>query len=725
MTVFHLSRKDPVWTITGLCVRPDGMLVASGHFGPGMWPGDPCILTPDGDSQRITLNLKYSNSLCYDRANKRLLVAGNDGSDPRRSSDVPTGIFTMGPSAAPVTITTAGIAGHSLPIVADSRGTIFYPGYQEGARGQALLSLEPGGHPRKLADGFVQIIGLAVSDNGDVIVADAEYCKNQGAVLGVTRNGEVKVLVHERDVRPNSVAVAPDGSIFVASITGQNGDIGVVYKRDPSGVVSPYVTGLVQPRVAYDNLNQELVVANFLNFSTENSNIPAKFHNDFRILRLRKPHKEVAPFVQATATMPAQCSPASALCELQAKESVELIEGGPADLAERVNAQRKYLEPFLPPAFFSEEGIEQVIQLAFNASLEPEEGRYPKFRIIAGPNASTGSFVRFNSMTFPGGQQIPDVETLRRLAPTAASHSAALYFGEDLKGGKGTLLRCYGICDSERLLLIRNTSSANTAERETLQSPAFVLKVEGPGRIKAGILPGQLFLLKGGCLRAINSMESVNVVRDWFADIGRWQYERMKERNDVRIRELFDPARCSRIMANLWSQILWQVSDRRHGGAFVILPVNHGHWRHPHQYDIDCKFHGLIHCGEELLRFLSFCLDNTPAQGESHLYSFDLFWQRWKGDLANLVPLITDLANVDGCVVLDRRLQVLGFGGTITYRKEDGDSGGHRHLSAKSWCKKFRDGFAFVISQDGDVRVYHQSGEYGPLDPGPSIVHLT
>lgn len=723
-TIHFRHRETPGWIIAGLCVSSTGELLACGQFDPNEWPGVPVKIGDSGRILRIGTGLKYSNSLCFDPLDGRLIVAGNDGSDSRRRNDAPTGIFSLQPTGSLVTVTRVGISGLSLPVAVDRGHNIYYPGAIDGTKGQGLLRINADGEIAQVADEFAQITGLAVTEDGNLIVADAEASANQGTLLKVNLSDHtIEILVHERDIRPLSVAIANDGSIYFSSITGSNGDVGIVYKRNLNRDVIPYVTGLVQPRIAYNAVNDELIVANFLNFECGRSTIPVEFHNDIRLLRFRAPGVESDPYVQSSATIPADTAPVAAFCESPAAAAEEPSEGNAADLATRIKAQRKRLQSFLPPQFFTEEAIDRLIHLAFNASLEPEEGRYPKFRIIAGTNARIRSQVELCSTRFPSGVEVADVETLRRLAPAATSQSAALYFGEHFHGGKEGL-RCYGICDSQELLIFRPSGNDPIDEREFLQSPAFVLKVEGPGRIKAGILPGQIHLLKGGSIRTLNPLESVPVIDAWFKELGGWQHNRLSIRNEQRLRTLFDRELFAQLMTNLWSQILWQVADRRHGGAFLVLPVNHGHWRHPHQFKIDCKFRGSFHLGDAFFDFVDFCLQNTPTQGESHLYIFDLFWHRWKGDLARMVPLIADLSNVDGCVVVDRRLQVLGFGGKIEYRPTKSSGAGTRHLSAQSWCKDFPEGIAIVISQDGDVTVFCGDDKSGPLDVGSSVVQI-
>ena len=90
---------------------------------------------------------------------------------------------------------------------------------------------------------------------------------------------------------------------------------------------------------------------------------------------------------------------------------------------------------------------------------------------------------------------------------------------------------------------------------------------------------------------------------------------------------------------------------------------------------------------------------------------------------------VAGLAEVDGCVVLDRGLRVHLFGGKIRSSSAHRPSSarvldlcdwyardviieqairklGTRNQSACQFCREHPHAFAFVISQDGDLRVY-------------------
>lgn len=101
---------------------------------------------------------------------------------------------------------------------------------------------------------------------------------------------------------------------------------------------------------------------------------------------------------------------------------------------------------------------------------------------------------------------------------------------------------------------------------------------------------------------------------------------------------------------------------------------------------------------------------------------------------------VADLASVDGCVIFDRELRVHGFAARIASRTNDhaltlrnaktGDAIGAeklrglgtRHRSAIDLCRSVPNAIAFVVSQDGELRVFcsDETGAYGfeGLSPG-------
>ena len=128
----------------------------------------------------------------------------------------------------------------------------------------------------------------------------------------------------------------------------------------------------------------------------------------------------------------------------------------------------------------------------------------------------------------------------------------------------------------------------------------------------------------------------------------------------------------------------YKVSIGRHGGAFLILSSD------PRNCLTDISIGYPARQGVWFER-------SKPARGcmNSELV------EEWSDALAALT-------GVDGAVVLNKDLSLLGFGATIKASTKDDPrfQGGHRHKSAKMLCEKYEGTVAIVVSQDGPVTVY-------------------
>ncbi len=109
---------------------------------------------------------------------------------------------------------------------------------------------------------------------------------------------------------------------------------------------------------------------------------------------------------------------------------------------------------------------------------------------------------------------------------------------------------------------------------------------------------------------------------------------------------------------------------------------------------------------------------------------------------------IAKLSTADGCIVFDQGLRLLGFKGEVLVKETpdcvelDLDSEtlkakeppkpfnlnqfGTRHRSAARFCGKVSGGVVFVVSQDGDIRLFMglkdgKVGVGGPFRPTPGL----
>jgi hypothetical protein len=181
--------------------------------------------------------------------------------------------------------------------------------------------------------------------------------------------------------------------------------------------------------------------------------------------------------------------------------------------------------------------------------------------------------------------------------------------------------------------------------------------------------------------------------------------------------------------------------DAGRGGAFVFLP---GEGNDAAAFGVHPKYATTSpDLGADIVSFWEECY--RAGQDTSH-NDHTQAGRRWMVSWARLLThadIVGNLSCVDGCVVLNRRLQVCGFGseikitdgqlknsprvfknvktGEIWPDREFFDGiGGTRHKSAARLCKAQAGVLVFVISQDGELRVFSSDTDsvyaFGPTD---------
>jgi hypothetical protein len=179
------------------------------------------------------------------------------------------------------------------------------------------------------------------------------------------------------------------------------------------------------------------------------------------------------------------------------------------------------------------------------------------------------------------------------------------------------------------------------------------------------------------------------------------------------------------LIHKVWSRVLAAAIDRLHGGAFVILPSEGS----LEGFDIHCKYPAEMRLGDDILEFWKSCVHHAKVRndGQHERDAATHTWSWRRAALFTKAEILAGLSSVDGCVVLDRNLQVLGFGGEIRVDDQKVDTApralrntktgqltleaeleqyGTRHRSAYRLAKVFPGTIIFVISQDGDLRIF-------------------
>jgi hypothetical protein len=389
----------------------------------------------------------------------------------------------------------------------------------------------------------------------------------------------------------------------------------------------------------------------------------------------------------------------------------------PSDLARIISAFRGWVQANSGPGFqpitargaLSEPGLERLLSLAYQASFTADEGRSTRARVFV-PDVSRPAHPLRVSHRFTPPKPLAEPKMISRLAPALVADDSALVV-EEAGGG----LACVGI----------SLLDAQDAGRPLLGMPRGWTGTAGGLQVQI-LAAGELRVSEG---RAEYTLRANRIlVHSWVASVApvdRWIEELTRELT----------ARCSAEDANwnarpftvpgadvraLWSHVLREAVRLRHGGAFVIVPD-------PRQAPVELKYptEPLPLGGELAELWLSLararCLLGGGLEAEALEQTRVRRHQLW-----STAASVGQLSAPDGCVLLDRRMTVHGFGGTIetaaaassarTYADSRTNAPlaeeqllagfGHRHRSAFLLCKAVPNAVAFVISQDGDLRVF-------------------
>lgn len=206
--------------------------------------------------------------------------------------------------------------------------------------------------------------------------------------------------------------------------------------------------------------------------------------------------------------------------------------------------------------------------------------------------------------------------------------------------------------------------------------------------------------------------------------------------------EGYDEDYPQRFLREFLERVLLRVRNRRHGGTILIIPddweISDGRL----QDRVDIKYPSVDNdIWSILVKYLSLhrryydkllpaCDYNTVSKELfSEIQSLEMEYEDTEDLVRDRANLIASFTNVDGSVVITTKLGLRGFGAEIVAPSPalrqikvaadvSGKSGnmrpitdyGTRHRSACRFCSSHEGLMAFLISQDGDIRVIKRVG---------------
>jgi len=325
------------------------------------------------------------------------------------------------------------------------------------------------------------------------------------------------------------------------------------------------------------------------------------------------------------------------------------------------------------------------------------------------------------------------VQSLVKLAPTINIGFRWVVVAP--KQPEADRLQIIGICDPElspvALHPMRVLGGGLSGHQPNMQG--MKLSVLGPGcvRIEVGLF---FFELRNCCINFPYSVVQIKYVREWYEaaaqclDFSQLQVESVVDsrEGEVVVSEGHWQINAQGLIRRTRGSILAKVCDARHGGTFLVVPkIADVSKLLRFTYPLPCdRLQADIQKRANFEPGLS-----NPVKRRSMAGS-DLddahFSER---DLARTSDLVASFAAVDGAVVLEHDLTLLGFGAEILVTEDPTEnesvkckhpprkpkykllsSFGTRHRSAYRFCKEVKGAIAFVVSQDGDLRIFCEIG---------------
>lgn len=364
----------------------------------------------------------------------------------------------------------------------------------------------------------------------------------------------------------------------------------------------------------------------------------------------------------------------------------------------------------------SESQLANLIYPAFQASLCSEEGRQVRLRLAFNPKPKRFT-VRFaEPIPLTAGQLV-------KLAPTIGLGSRWLVALPD--DNVRNQVRIAGILDPDILPIDRTFRHRhNGLVYYQNQFQGLKVAVLGPGWIRV-TLDAESFDLHNCCLRQRLVVGRIQYVSNWFREVAQGLAIKNRQVGTGLVR---------RLIVN----VLAKVSEARHGGCLLILPAAADLSALPLKIkyrldsDILCTAIKERAYAEPVHEMPSDRRERPEPSTARHLLIDDsmvadsLLLDR---DLDQVIDFVASLATVDGAVLLSRDLRLWGFGAEITASRPPAEDErveyddhpeplgkpapeplsdfGMRHRSAIRFCQEVPGSMAFVISQDGGIRLFH------------------
>ena len=400
---------------------------------------------------------------------------------------------------------------------------------------------------------------------------------------------------------------------------------------------------------------------------------------------------------------------------------------------------------------YSDNGIRDLVDLAFYASLLQEEARAVRFRVIFGSdNARLLPHAVVVKFTSPLPMQDPS--DLVKLAPALSRENIALWITETLDASGNSCLYCLGLLDlafdAHDFVIgfpdgtvATVMSFGNTIINDVAY---FNLKVEGCGHLRASFAGHWEYTLRAGTITPFQIVAEAPPAGVLFRETSQLLSDELVRAGSQHNAPVPLPQVQPAIIA-FWARVLKLVVSRRHGGCFIVVPetattaealfdrygVRDGY---PVKVDIGQYLFDLFQASEALHLLRKSLPTQCNSNSLRELSDLEQKWLIRRRNLRFTITTLADLTAIDGCVMMDRHLCCHLFGAKLERQPGSAASpGGPRELrdwysrvsleeaikklgkrngSACDFCRDHPGALAFVVSQDTDLRLYYSDDQF-------------
>ena len=370
--------------------------------------------------------------------------------------------------------------------------------------------------------------------------------------------------------------------------------------------------------------------------------------------------------------------------------------------------------------------LEQLLSVAYQASLLHEEDRPVRFRLYLGDPASvpedSGPPEGLHRLRFTEPRAFDEVE-LRRLAPAAKYHRSLIGVSHD-----GNAFRIWGMLQSGPRWL--ESARGGRAIASPVPFDAVVVSALDVGHILVSVGDVRLAELRGGRL-APGGLDLFDAewMREQFDGYRRALIAEYEHESGI----VLDLDGVRRISQQMVKRLLATMRDAHHGGMLLYVPQERAadllktaiHLKYAFADDAARRrYPALMHAVMHALGAAAAEMSPPPAR-----VGYDVYQRTSRPEIAALdeaifeiSQLLAGLGDVDGAVVITDQLELLGFGAEIVgvpdvttvrhaqdleateFHVDNVDRVGTRHRSAYRLCAFEPACLAIVVSQDGGVQ---------------------